>query len=81
MTYLNQPGLDLAKLWIGISVVCLLVGLIFWRWPDKVQKHDIRMALYIKNPENHKAFIKGVGYFLLIFSIVALLISIVNFFN
>ena len=81
MSFVYQTDADLPKAFLGVFVICLLLGLIFTKWPEKVQKHDTRMALYIKDPANHKAFIKGVGYFLLMFSVAALLMAFSSFFG
>jgi hypothetical protein len=81
MIYLNEKGSDVLTASICIFVVCLALGLVFTRWPDRVQRYDMRMALYIKNTRTQKALIQGIGYFLLTLSLVALVASIVSFFH
>ncbi len=78
---MNQEKSDVLTAWICIFVVSLIVGVVFSRWPDKVQRHDIQMAFYIKNSRTHRAFIQGLGYLLLALSSIAFVASIVTFFN
>lgn len=81
MIYLNQEASDVLTAWICIFVICLLIGLVLSRWPDKVQRYDMRMAIYLRNPKTHRAFIQSIGYLLLAFSLVALVASIVTYFH
>lgn len=81
MMDLNQKGSDVLAASICIFLVCLVLGLVFTRWPDWVQRHDMRMASYVKNTKAHKALIQGIGYFLLAISLAAFVASIVSIFG
>ena len=59
-------------------VVSLILGLVCSKWPEWVQRNDIQLSFYIKNPKTHKAVIQGFGYLMLCLSFIALMELIVT---
>jgi hypothetical protein len=57
------------------ALICLAIGVVFLRWPDRVRQHDDRMTRYVKNREEYVTVLRTWGFILILGSVMIILLS------
>ena len=57
--------------------ISLVLGLFWTFWPEQARKLD-RMSVFFRDPEMHKAWVRGFGVFLLAIASAALVATMID---